>query len=303
MSKVVVIGLSGESVFLNVDHFNNSGETVKAIDRFVEPGGKGYNQALMLGKLGVDVSFITVLGDDAYAKECVRVLKEHKVKTYVITKKGLTDYAVITTDNNGENHVIVSDNLSKSITYSDILKYQKVIDEADIVLLQLEYPYEVTKKIIQYCYEKGIKIVLNPAPAKIIDLDILKKVNVLIPNEFEVFHLIDDEFTNVKDVLKELELYGIETSIVTCGSKNVISYHNSKYKEHKVEPIKAIDTTGAGDIFCASCVYGLSQNMNLDSTIDFAINASRLSVTKRGVVESLPNLNEILLAIQDSDKE
>ena len=179
MSKVVVIGLSGESVFLTVDHFNNPGETVNALERFVEPGGKGYNQAVMLGKLGLDVSFITVLGNDRYARECIRVLEEHHVKPCIITKDALTDYAVITTDKYGENHVIVSNQLSKNITYEDILQYQNVINKADIVLLQLEYPYEVNKKIIEYCFDKGIKVVLNPAPARILDKSIFKMVDVI----------------------------------------------------------------------------------------------------------------------------
>ena len=300
MGKVVVIGLSGESVFLNVDHFNSSGETIKAKSRFIEPGGKGYNQAIMLGKLGVDVSFITVLGDDLYANECIKVLKENKVKPCIITKKGLTDYAVITTDKEGDNHVIVSDKLSSSVTYSDILKYIKVIDEADIVLLQLEYPYPVMKKVIEHCYELGIKVVLNPAPARIIDLDLLRKINVLIPNEFEVKHILDNDNLNVVEILKELELYGVETTIVTCGGNNVLSYHDSKLKEHRVEKVLVVDTTGAGDTFCAGVVYGLSKNMNLDSSINFGIQASRLSVTKKGVINSLPSFKDVLKAVHDS---
>lgn len=300
MGKVVVIGLSGESVFLNVDHFNSSGETIKAKDRFIEPGGKGYNQAVMLGRLGVDVSFITVLGSDLYANECIRVLVENKVKPCIITKKGLTDYAVITTDKSGDNHVIVSDRLSKSITYGDILKYIDVIDSADIVLLQLEYPYEVMKKVIEHCYDLGIKVVLNPAPSRFLDLDLLRKINVLIPNEFEVMNILDGDYQNIKEVLKDLELYGVETTIVTCGAKNVLCYNQSKLIAHNVDKVDAVDTTGAGDTFCAGVVYGLSKNMNLSSAINFGIQASRLSVMKKGVINSLPSFKDVLKAVGDS---
>ena len=66
--KIVVIGLSGESVFLNIDHLNENGETIKANLKETEPGGKGYNQAIALGKLGADVDFITVLGNDLYSE-------------------------------------------------------------------------------------------------------------------------------------------------------------------------------------------------------------------------------------------
>lgn len=297
MKKVVVIGLSGESVFLRVDHFNNLGETVKAEERFVEAGGKGFNQALMLGKLGIDCSFITVLGSDQYAKECVRVLQENNVKPCIITKDGLTDYAVIVTNKEGENNVIVSNNLSNMITFKDILKYQEELDNADICLLQLEYPYEVIKKIIEYCYQKGIKVILNPAPSKLLDLDILRKISILIPNEHEIYSLFKTKEENkneIIDILKELELCGVETTIVTRGSKSVLSYNNSKLKEYKVSKTKVVDTTGAGDTFCSGIVYGLINNYSLDACINFAIQASRLSVNKKGVVNSLPTLKEIL---------
>ena len=84
--KILVIGLSGESVFLNLDHFNKPGETIQAIDKKTEPGGKGYNQAIALGKLGCDVTFITALGNDGYSDECIRVLKENNVKPCIVYK-------------------------------------------------------------------------------------------------------------------------------------------------------------------------------------------------------------------------
>ena len=190
MSKVVVIGLSGDSEFLSVNHFNYPGETVQAIDKFSEPGGKGYNQATFLGSLGVDVSFITALGNDIQAEECLNELKNHNVKPYIIHKELPTDYAVIITNESGENNVVVYNKTSNTVTYNDILKYRDVIDSADYLLLQLEYPYDVTKKIIDYAYEKGIKIILNPAPAKELDLDLLRKISILVPNEYELTHLI-----------------------------------------------------------------------------------------------------------------
>ena len=86
MEKVVVIGLSGDSEFLSVNHFNYPGETVQATDKFSEPGGKGYNQATFLGSLGVDVSFITALGNDIQAEKCLVELKKRNVKPYIISK-------------------------------------------------------------------------------------------------------------------------------------------------------------------------------------------------------------------------
>lgn len=302
MDKVVVIGLSGNSQFITVNHFNYPGETVKATDKFSEPGGKGYNQATFLGSLGVDVSFITALGNDNEAEECIAELKNHNVKPYIINKELPTDYAVIVTNDEGENNVIVYNQTSSTVTYNDVMKFRDVIDNADILLLQLEYPYDVTKKIIDYAYNKGIKVILNPAPAIQLDLDVIRKVSILIPNEYELSHIIESSAVTRLELMKELEQYGLDTCICTRGSRAVEYYHDGKLKRLPVPDITPVDTTGAGDVFCGGIVYGLLKNLNVESCVKFAICASNLSTLKHGVLNSFPTLDEINEALNKSDK-
>ena len=294
MEKVVVIGLSGDSEFLSVNHFNYPGETVQATDKFSEPGGKGYNQATFLGSLGVDVSFITALGNDIQAEKCLVELKKRNVKPYIISKELPTDYAVIITNDAGENNVVVYNKTSNTVTFNDIMKYRDVIDSADYLLLQLEYPYEVIKKIIDYAYDKGIKIILNPAPAKELDLDLIRKVSILIPNEYELTHLIPTKAMTRLELMKELEQYGLDTCICTRGSRSVEYYHDGRLKRIPVpDQVTPVDTTGAGDIFCGGLIYGLINNMNMLSAIEFAIHSSNLSTAKHGVLNSFPTLDEV----------
>lgn len=294
MKKVVVIGLSGDSEFLTVQHFNYPGETIQAIDKFSEPGGKGFNQAAFLGSLGVDVSFITALGTDIQAEECENELKKLNVKPYIITKDMPTDYAVIITNDGGENNVVVYNKASSTVTFNDVMKYRDIIESADILALQLEYPYEVTKKIIDYAYDKGIQIVLNPAPARLIDLDLLRKVSILVPNEYEMSHIINSQAISRAELMKELEQYGLETCICTRGRRAVEYFTNSKLKRVPVPEMGSpVDTTGAGDVFCGGLIYGLTNEMSLDAAIQFAVHASSLATTKHGVLHSFPTLDEV----------
>lgn len=276
--KIVVIGLSGESVFLNIDHLNENGETIKANLKETEPGGKGYNQAIALGKLGADVDFITVLGNDLYSENCIEVLKEHNVKTHVIRKNISSSYAVIIVDKDANNNVIVYPGASDLVEYSDIMRYQKVIDDADIVLLQNEYPDSVIKEVIEYAYSNGKVIVLNPAPKCNFDEDILKKVKYLTPNEFELTHL---KYTNNIDI------------ICTMGSKGVKYIKSNTIKEFNSYDVKALDTTGAGDIFNAGFCYALSKDMEITDAIELAISTSGYSVMHKGVINALPNMNDV----------
>lgn len=279
IKKIVVIGLSGESVFLNIDHFNNDGETIKAISKNIEPGGKGYNQAIALGKIGADVSFITVLGNDNYREECIRVLRNHNVKEYIIDKDIPSSYAVIIVDKNANNNVIVYPGASSCVTFADVLKYKSVIDDADIVLIQNEYPEELTKQIIDYCYDKEKTIVFNPAPKCELDYYTLCKVTYITPNEFELSQLRCN---------KDLKV------ICTLGGSGVKFIDGNNEKLYPACNVKAIDTTGAGDIFNAGFCYMLSLNKDLDECIKFAIYCSGYAVTKSGVIDSIPTYDEVV---------
>ena len=71
MAKIAVIGICGNSVFMNVDHFHAPGETVVADSTFCEIGGKGINQAVAAARMGAQVSFLAAIGDDADADACI----------------------------------------------------------------------------------------------------------------------------------------------------------------------------------------------------------------------------------------
>ena len=286
--KILVIGLSGESVFLNIDHFNKNGETINALNRHVEPGGKGYNQAIALGKLGADVSFITTFGNGTYKDECVKHLNINNVKTYNIEKSNLGSYAVIIVDRDGNNNVICEKGASKDVTFEDIMKYKEILDDSDIYLLQLEYNEEVMKKVIEYGHQNGKTIVLNPAPRCHLDIDTLKKVNILTPNEFEITFINKEELNDVHIVC-------------TMGDKGSRYQYKGIIKDYNSRKVKAIDTTGAGDIFNAGLVYSLSLNnedskniINMASHINFATCCSACKVKKKGIVNAIPSLDEVI---------
>ena len=287
MNKILVIGLSGQSEFLSVDHFNKPGETLTAQVRFTEPGGKGYNQALALGKIGANVSFITCLGNDSYADTCIDVLKEFNVNVYPIYKDTPCDFAVIMTNVEGENNVCVYHGASSLCRFNDVMKYKDVIDNSDIILLQLEYPMEVTEEVIKYAYKNNKKVILNPAPYNPkFNKDLLKMIYAITPNEFELCNLAGCD--NTMDAIKKLD---IDNIICTQGSKSVVVKSEGKIKKIDVRKVKAIDTTGAGDIFNAYFVYNLDKGIYESSRI--ASIASTLSVLKKGVVNAIPGLIDV----------
>ena len=286
MKKILVIGLSGESVFLNVERLANDGQTLNTTPRKVEPGGKGYNQAIAIGALGGDVSFITTFGL-TYNEECKEVLKKNNVKLLEIKKEAYGSYAVIIVDKDGNNKVIVDSGASTLVTFLDILSFRDEIDKADIILLQLEYPSDVIEEVIKYASSKNKLIILNPAPKCNLSKEVLEQVTYLTPNEFE------------KTLLPKLDNCKI---ITTLGDKGASLEYQNNRKIFEAVKVNAIDTTGAGDVFNGSFAFCKSLDMSDEDAINFAICASAYKVCHDGVVNSLPTYDDVVKILSENKK-
>lgn len=295
MDKIVVVGLSGESIFLTVDHFNEIGETVSANNLFTEPGGKGYNQAIALKRLGADVSFITALGADNYSKSSLAGLQDEDIIHYVISKKESSALAVIITDSSGENKVTVHRGIYDKLEISDFIKYQDVFKDAKYLLIQNEMPIDTVYDLIKFASSFNIKVIFNPAPAVRLDENIYKYIYLMTPNEHEakvIFGLNND--ADIYDIIKKSKEHKLNRLIVTLGSKGVLVYEDGIIDIIPPRKVQAVDTTGAGDSFNSALVYGLSIGMSLKDSAIFGNIAASISVTKRGIIGSMPYLSDVM---------
>ena len=294
-SKIVVIGLSGESVFFKVDHFHREGETINADNLVVEPGGKGYNQAVACKKLGACVDYLTVVGDDYYGSHVIEYLENLDIKVhYDRLKDKKTAFASILTNSQGSNQVTVFGGASNYLTIKHVDLIEDAIKEADFLLVQLEISYDVVKKAIDIAKKYNTKIVLNPAPAKIKYFDsILEQVDYLTPNEIEARDIFDiPKDIKIEDYGKYLQSIVRNDVIITLGAKGCLWVSAGKYQYFEPKKVKSVDTTGAGDVFNAALAVKLKNN-DIVEAIEFAIRASALSVTKPYVMNAIPTIKEV----------
>ena len=191
MSKIAIIGIAGESVFLSVDNFGITGETVQATDYHNELGGKGFNQAVAAARYGVEVSFLCACyqGD----VECFTEIAERNgIKSFFIGKGERSSYAVITTDKNGDNCVCVY--RGAALNKKDVDLFASEIKTADILLINNEVPISVNERAVKIAKENGVKVVLNPAPTRKYNKKFFDKIDLFTPNEHETDGL--DEYQN-----------------------------------------------------------------------------------------------------------
>ncbi len=303
--RIVVIGLSGYSIFMDVNHFHQSGETLVAGDVFFEPGGKGFNQAVAAKRLGGDVCFISSVGNDEYGRLCEERLIKEGVNSCLIKKDGInTAFAVILTDDKGENQVTVYRGASRSLTAEDIERHEELIKAADVLLLQMEVPLEANKKALEIANRHGVTTILNPAPPWDFDFKLINENTIITPNEFEaraIFGLSPDEavLDNKKIIGKYQE--HLKRMIITLGEKGCAMFNEGVVRLIPALKVKALNTTGAGDVFNGALAVRIGSGESFIDSARFAVIASGLSVEKYFALESFPRREEVIQMLKEQN--
>ena len=272
MSKIAVIGIVGNSVFLDVEKFHVGGETVEAKSVHFELGGKGFNQAVAARRGGAEVSFLAAAGKDSFA-QIKAFLENEGIKACLSEKDEQTAFASIVTDKAGLNHVTVYQ--GAQLSRDDVKSFEEEIASADILLINNEVIEEVNLEAVKIAKEHGVKIVLNPAPARVTDKFILDNVDLFTPNEHELLGIEDK--TNV---------------LMTAGKRGCV-IKSENITVPAVNVAKVVDTTGAGDTFNGFLCAALAEGKSLTEAAKIANLSSSIGVTRKYAVSSIPTKFEI----------
>lgn len=296
--KIVVIGSSNTDMVIRSPRMPRPGETVLGGEFMMNPGGKGANQAVAAARLGGDVTFIAKVGDDVFGKQTLENLaKEGIVTDHVgVAADVPSGVALINVDASGENSISVASGANSTLSTTDIDVAEEAIAAAGVVLMQLEVPVSTVAYAAQVAKRHGVPVVLNPAPAPNMPLpaELLENVDIIIPNRTEM-ELITGVGCDqpVEDGVERLRELGVATVVVTLGSEG--SLVCGAETTVKVDPFKVspVDTTAAGDTFCAALCVGIAEGMPLDRAALFGNLAASVTVTRAGAQPSLPMRSEI----------
>lgn len=270
------------------DRFPNKGETILGTDFKNIPGGKGANQAVAAAKLGADVTMIGCVGDDPFGPPLIENLKANGVNTDNV--EPVTDVptgiAAITVADQ-DNTIIVIPGANHHVTPEVVQSHEEVIKESDLILLQFEIPMESVKQAVELAAKHGTKVVLNPAPAQSVDLDLLEKVDFLTPNEHELEILLDT------DEKKEFYQLNREKFFITQGEKGVLYYDGEKEILVPSYKVDVVDTTGAGDTFNGGFSVAIAEGKSLKEACYDGNIVGAISVSKFGAQTGMPTKDEV----------
>lgn len=297
-NQITVVGHYGMSLLMDVKCFPVIGETVEGIGLETEPGGKGYNQAIAASRLGANVNFITAVGDDDFGGNCEKdLILEGVAGRYIMTFKGKkTACAFVINSADKQSEVYVYPGAIRNVTPEYIRKYEAVIRDSSLLLLQNEISSEALCEVVKIAADAGIEIIYNPAPAREMPKEIFKNITCITPNETEAAILAGldpDKELDTDAALEALHGLGVKNVIITLGSKgSLVSANGQKYL---ISPLKVpvISTTGAGDAYNAALAVYYLNSHDLLAAAQYASIASGLQVMRPGVVANLPYKAEV----------
>jgi ribokinase len=298
MSDIIVIGSSNTDMVIKTKRLPAPGETILGGTFLMNPGGKGANQAVAASRLGGNVTFVAKTGNDMFGSEAKNLFDREKINTeYLITDtKNPSGVALIIVDEYGENSIVVASGSNGTLSAYDIKDEVFETDKSDIFLLQLEIPPGTVEYVAGKAYSLGNRVILNPAPARQLSEDLLKCLFLITPNETEAEILTGIKVTDASSAEKaadELRRMGVENVIITMGGSGAFLSSGSVSKMIPVVPVKAVDTTAAGDVFNGALAVALSEGKGFPEAVDFANKAASLSVTRMGAQASAPFREEV----------
>jgi ribokinase len=301
---IVIIGSINMDLVLRVPRMPHPGETLSGGQFRTIPGGKGANQAVACARLSDDsvkVAMIACLGDDAFGVELRAALRSDGIDDSHVSTVGGTASGVasILVDAGGQNSIVLAAGANDALSPAHIDAARALIEQARIIVLQLETPLATIRHAIKLAHELGKIVVLNPAPAQVLPADLLAQVEYLIPNEIEAAMLAGlpeaslDNDTAIDAAVAKLRANGSANVLVTLGAKGVYAALSSGSEHFAAQPVKAVDTTAAGDTFIGGFVAALAEGRSEADAIAFGQRAAALSVARIGAQTSIPYRHEL----------
>ncbi|GCF95485.1 ribokinase [Enterococcus florum] len=299
MSKIVVLGSFMMDLVTKVDRLPKNGETLVGLSFIQNSGGKGANQAAAIAKLGKPVIFAGMVGNDDFGLEARRVLDSIGVSTnnLKITKSSPTGIGNVMVDQNGMNRIVIIPGANLVYSSIEFESIKELVRSSKLLVLQLEMDFELTKGAIDFAHKNGVKILLNPAPARKLPKELLRKIDYLTPNETELGILTNQAIQTAEEAIKaaqSLVKEGVKNVIVTLGEKGAVWIDDSgDVTKMKAFSVDAVDTVAAGDSFNGALACGIIDDLDKEEILRTANQVGALTVTKTGAIQSLPTIEEL----------
>lgn len=300
---VAVFGSINMDLVVRTPRLPAPAESIIGHEFFTAPGGKGANQAVALARLGVPTKMFGRVGGDGFGQELRRHLESSGVDTSAVfvDPEVASGVAVIALDDNAQNSIIVALGANGRVNQNDVKRLEKSLDGVQALLLQLEVPHQATIAAARLARQKGVTVILDPAPTQQdVAAELYQLVDLMTPNEVEAGHMVGFTVKNEQDAARAADVLlgrGVSTVIIKLGALGAFyaTHDKTGSKTQSFVPafkVQAIDSVAAGDAFNGGLAAALVQGHPLATAVRWGAAAGALSTTKAGAQPSMPSRAE-----------
>ncbi|MBV9568488.1 MAG: ribokinase [Hyphomicrobiales bacterium] len=304
--SIVVVGSINTDITSYGEVLPRIGETVMGKSYAMELGGKGANQAAAAARLGAKVEFVGQVGADAFGELALERLAQFGVSTRYLTKdpEVATGIAIIGVDAQGQNAITIIPGANMRLGEKALLRALPAFERAKVLMLQLEIPASICLAAARAARERGVIVVLDPAPAPVVRLpdELYPLIDVVTPNETEAEVLLGFRPRTLDEAgraARGLIARGARAALVTLGSRGAFLARSEPGTTQVSEaliasfPVMPVSTVAAGDCFNAGLAVALGEGRDLMEAARFASACGALCVTKPGSAASAPTREEV----------
>jgi ribokinase len=296
MSNIIVVGSLNADLVVRAPRFPQPGETISGEDLKIIPGGKGANQSVAAARQGASVAMLGRVGNDSFGPELINNLKHNGVDTahVQIDSEAATGTATIIVDAHGQNSIVLSPGGNGRVSSADLNTVS--FSDYKLLLLQLEIPLEPVLAAAKRAKEKGLRVLLNPAPARPLPDELIALPDFIVPNEGELSLLTNQpvqDLASAENAARALLAQGAQTVIVTLGANGALIVNREVTKHIPAFQVDVVDTTAAGDAFIGGFASALLQNKSLGEAVRSGCACGALAATKFGAQPSMPTKEEV----------
>lgn len=295
---VVVVGSINMDLVVRCPSLPKPGETILAEDVQELPGGKGANQAVAASRMGGAVSMVGRVGDDAFGSELLKHLRDQGVETshVRVSSEKASGLAVVSVDDKGENSILVVPGANACVSQEDVWASRELIQNADVLLVQLEIPVETVVAAVKIANQRGVKVVLDPAPSIGLLPEELKQVDLICPNVPEAEAILNCEIfdrASAESAATKLHERGFLKTVITLGENGALYTQEGSSVHAKGFEVAAVDTTAAGDAFAGTLAVQWNGQNDLGQAVAFANAAGALTAGRLGAQTAMPDAEEV----------
>jgi ribokinase len=296
---ITVVGSINMDIVILTDHYPCRGDTIFGNEIRFSPGGKGANQATACAKLGKEAVIVGCVGQDEFGDRLIETMAGNHVNVSFIKRSvsKRTGTVLVTIDESAENTMLVVKGANEELTAMDVDGSSEWIKNSKVLLVQLEVPEETAIHAMVKAREYGVTVILDPAPAEGITLDVLKYADIIIPNRQEAKCITGIDVIDIPSALEAARFLdkrvGVARSIIKMAEMGSLVYWEGRWEYIEAIEVKAIDTVAAGDSFAGVLACAIADGESMVSAAKFATIVSALKVTRLDAQDGIPTMDEV----------